>query len=104
MNGKHNRDKTNCLPSFTIKSKNTNIEPVLNYIPIKLQRVFLSHNQVTVSSRYIIFHHHMYARQLSNRSILHAGRYLYDKEISYLWTVIVTANVCLGILLITGML
>ena len=36
----------------------------------------------------------MYARQLSNRSIFHAGRYLDDKEICYLPTVIVTANVC----------
>ena len=38
-------------------------------------------------------YHHMYVRQLSNRSIFHAGRYLYDKEISYLGTVIFTANV-----------
>jgi hypothetical protein len=36
----------------------------------------------------------MYARQLSNRSMFHAGRYLDDKEICYLPTVIVTANVC----------
>jgi hypothetical protein len=36
----------------------------------------------------------MYARQLSNRSMFHAGRYLNDKEICYLGTVIVTANVC----------
>ena len=71
-----------------------NIEPVLNYIPIKLHRVFLSHTLVTVSSHYLIFHQHMYARQLSNRSMFHAGRYLNDKEICYLGTVIVTANVC----------
>jgi len=84
------------LPSFPIKRRYTNIEPVLNSIPIKLHRVFLSHNVVTVSSHYLIFHQHMYARQLSNRSILHAGRYLNDKEICYLGTVIVTANVCRG--------
>jgi len=84
------------LPSFSIKWRYTNIEPVLNSIPIKLHRVFLSHNLVTVSSHYLIFHQHMYARQLSNRSILHAGRYLNDKEICYLGTVIVTANVCRG--------
>jgi len=61
-----------------------NIEPVLNYIPIKLHRVFLSHTLVTVSSHYLIFHQHMYARQLSNRSMFHAGRYLNDKEIATL--------------------
>jgi len=72
------------LPSFSIKWRYTNIEPVLNSIPIKLHRVFLSHNVVTVSSHYLIFHQHMYARQLSNRSILHAGRYLNDKEIATL--------------------
>jgi len=82
---------------FSLKWRYTNIEPVLNSIPIKLHRVFLSHNIVTVSSHYLIFHQHMYARQLSNRSILHAGRYLNDKEICYLGTVIVTANVCRGI-------
>jgi hypothetical protein len=67
---------------------------VLNSIPIKVHRVFLSHNVNRVSSHYLIFHQQMYARQLSNRSILHAGRYLNDKEICYLRTVIVTANVC----------
>jgi len=46
------------------------------------------------SSHYLIFHQHWNARQLSNRSMLHAGRYLNDKEICYLRTVIVTANVC----------
>jgi len=55
---------------------------------------YLSYNVVTVSSHYLIFYQHMYARQLSNRSIFHAGRYLDDKEICYLGTVIVTANVC----------
>jgi hypothetical protein len=70
-------------------------EPVLNFIPIKLHRVFLSYNLVTVSSQgFLIFYQHMYARQLSNRSMFHAGRYLDDKEICYLGTVIVTANVC----------
>ena len=42
----------------------------------------------------LLFHQHVYRRQLSNRSMFHAGRYLDDKEICYLWTVIVTANVC----------
>lgn len=66
----------------------------LDFIPIKVHRVFLSINLVRVSSHYLIFYQHMYARQLSNRSIFHAGRYLDDKEICYLGTVIVTANVC----------
>ena len=69
---------------------------VLNYITIKVHWVFLSYNQCRVSSHYLIFYQHMYARQLSNRSIFHAGRYLDDKEICYLGTVIVTANVCLS--------
>ena len=68
---------------------------VLNYITIKVHWVFLSYNKCRVSSHYLIFYQHMYARQLSNRSIFHAGRYLDDKEICYLGTVIVTANVCL---------
>lgn len=84
------------LPSFSMKWRYIDIEPVLNFIPIKLHRVFLSYNVVTVSSHYLIFYQHMYARQLSNRSIFHAGRYLDDKEICYLGTVIVTANVCRG--------
>ena len=71
-----------------------NIEPLLNFIPIKVHRVFLSYNVVRVSSHYLIFYHHIYARELSNRSIFHAGRYLDDKEICYLGTVIVTANLC----------
>jgi len=79
---------------FSMKWRYIDIEPVLNFIPIKLHRVFLSYNVVTVSSHYLIFYQHMYARQLSNRSIFHAGRYLDDKEICYLGTVIVTANVC----------
>jgi len=70
------------------------VEAVEDSIPIKVQRVFLSHNIVRVSSHYLRFHHHTNARQLSNRSIFHAGRYLNDKEIGYLRTVIVTANVC----------
>ena len=68
---------------------------VLNYITIKVHWVFLSYNKCRVSSHYLIFYQHMYARQLSKRSIFHAGRYLDDKEICYLGTVIVTANVCL---------
>jgi len=54
----------------------------------------LSYNVVRVSSHYLRFDHHINARQLSNRSIFHAGRYLDDKEIGYLRTVRVTANVC----------
>ena len=69
-------------------------EPVLNFIPVKLQRVFLSYNYITVSSQWVIFYQHIHARQLSDRSMFHAGRYLDDKEICYLGTVIVTANVC----------
>ncbi len=42
----------------------------------------------------LIFYHHMYSRQLSRCSMFHAGHYLDDKEICYLSTVIVTANVC----------
>lgn len=71
-----------------------NIEPLLNFIPIKVHRVFLSFNVVGVSSHHLIFYHHIYARELSIRSIFHAGRYLDDKEICYLGTVIVTANLC----------
>jgi len=33
-----------------IKLRYTNVKPVLNSIPIKLYRVFLSHNHVTLSS------------------------------------------------------
>ena len=54
----------------------------------------MSYKVVTVCSEYLIFYQHRNARQLSNRSIFHAGRYLDDKEICYLGTVIVTANVC----------
>ena len=72
---------------------------VLNYITIKVHWVFLSYNVVRVSSHYLRFYHHINARQLSNRSIFHAGRYLDDKEICYLGTVIVTANVYLKIIL-----
>ena len=68
-------------------------EPALNFLPRKLQRVFLSQNLVTVSSQQLRFYQHLNARQLSNRSMFHAGRYLDDKEICYLRTVIVTANV-----------
>jgi len=51
-------------------------------------------NQPMGSWPRLIFHHHMYSRQLSSRSMFHAGHYLNDKEICYLSTVIVTANVC----------
>lgn len=74
------------------------VEAVEDFIPIKVHRVFLSYNVVRVSSHYLRFYHHINARQLSNREIFHAGRYLDDKEICYLRTVIVTANVCLGCL------
>jgi len=70
------------------------VEAVEDSLPIKVQRVFLSHNIVRVSSHYLRFNHHKNARQLSNRSLFHAGRYLNDKEIGYLRTVRVTANVC----------
>ena len=70
------------------------VEAVEDFIPLKVQRVFLSYNVVRVSSHYLRFYHHINARQLSNRSIFHAGRYLDDKEIGYLRTVRVTANVC----------
>jgi len=70
------------------------VEAVEDFLPIKVQRVFLSYNVVRVSSHYLRFDHHRNARQLSNRSLFHAGRYLDDKEIGYLRTVRVTANVC----------
>jgi len=41
----------------------------------------------------ILFYHHMHERQVSHGSMIHAGRYLDDKEICYLTTVILTANV-----------
>ena len=78
---------------FSMKWRYIDIEPLLNFIPIKVERVFLSYKLLSVSSHYPIFYQHIYARQLSNRSIFHAGRYLDDKEICYLRTVIVTANV-----------
>lgn len=72
----------------------TDVKPVLSFIPIKLRKVFLSFNNIVVSSHLLMFYQRVYARQLSNRFIFHAGRYLDDKEISYLGTVIVTADVC----------
>ena len=84
----------NGISLFDLEIRYIYIEPVLNCIPIKLHWVFLSLNVVTVSSHNLLFYQHIYARQLSNRSIFHAGRYLDDKEICYLGTVIVTANVC----------
>ena len=64
------------------------------FVSVEALRVFLSYNTGNVSSHFVLFHQHVYRRQLSNRSMFHAGRYLDDKEICYLWTVIVTANVC----------
>jgi hypothetical protein len=81
-------------PYFSMKSRYIDIEGVLNFMQLKVQRVFLSYKVVTLSSEYLIFYHQHNARQLSNRSIFHAGRYLDDKEICYHTTVIVTANVC----------
>ena len=72
------------------------MEPVLNVIPIKLHKVFLSLNIVTVSSHNLTFYQHIYTKQVSSCFIFRAGRYLGDKEIRYLGTVIVTANVYLG--------
>jgi len=68
--------------------------PLLDYSPIKVHRVFLSHNQqLTYLHTNPIFLHHLFATQTPKCSILHAGRYSYDKEIRYLGTVIFTANV-----------
>lgn len=47
----------------------------------------------SLSSRHLEFRQRAKARQLSSRSMFHAGRYLDDKEICYLGTVIVTADV-----------
>ena len=41
----------------------------------------------------LVIHRQMDARQLSDRYIFHAGRYLGDKEIRYLGTLIVRADV-----------
>jgi len=46
-----------------------------------------------VSSRLILFRHVPNTGHTPNRSIFHAGHYLCDKELCYLRTVIVTANV-----------
>jgi len=68
--------------------------PVLNSLAIKLHKVFLSkyYNNMPLHM-WILFHHHMQPRQVSPGSMIHAGRYLNDKEICYLTTVILTANV-----------
>ena len=81
---------------FTMKWTYIDIEPVLNFRHIKLQRVFLSYKVVTVSSHYLIFYHHIMQDSYLDHSIFHAGRYLDDKEICYLRTLIVRANVCSG--------
>ena len=38
------------ITAFPLKLRYIDIEPVLNFIPIKLDRVFLSYNLVTLSS------------------------------------------------------
>ena len=60
-------------PYFSMKSRYIDIEGVLNFMQLKVQRVFLSYKVVTLSSEYLIFYHQHNARQLSNRSIFHAG-------------------------------
>ena len=55
------------------------IEPVLNFRHIKLQRVFLSYKVVSLSSHYLIFYHHIYARQLS-RSFYLSCRSLFGRQ------------------------
>ena len=56
--------------------------------PIRLERVFLSNQCRRASSPRSVNSPLSYARQLSDRSIIHAGRYLGDKEIRYLGTLI----------------
>jgi len=76
-------------PSHTLTST-----PLLDYSSIKVHRVFLSHNHsLTYLHITPLFLHHLYVTQTPICSILHAGRYLNDKEICYLGTVILTANV-----------
>ena len=50
-----------------------------------------------VSSRLIFFYWVVSIRYALNHFIFHAGHYLCDKELCYLWTVIVTANVYFSI-------
>lgn len=59
----------------------------------QLHRVFLSSFHFIVSSPYLKFLPSQSVKNQTHHSVLHAGRYLYDKEISYLGTVILTANV-----------
>ena len=61
---------------------------------IKLHKVFLSKYCDNMHLHMLIlFYHHMHERQVSHGSMIHAGRYLDDKEVCYLTTVILTANV-----------
>ena len=67
---------------------------VLNSLAIKLHEVFLSKYCDNMHLHmWILFYHHMQSRQVSHGSMIHAGRYLDDKEVCYLTTVILTANV-----------
>jgi len=76
-------------PSHTLTST-----PLLDYSSIKVHRVFLSqYHSLTYLHTTPLFLHHLYVTQTPICSILHAGRYLNDKEICYLGTVILTANV-----------
>ena len=60
----------------------------------QLHRVFLSSFHFIVSSPYLKFLPSQSVKNQTHHSVLHAGRYLYDKEIRYLGTVIVTAGLC----------
>jgi len=61
--------------------------------PIKLHRVFLSKNQEKGIFTESTISPPALSRQGSSRSILHAGRYLNDKELRYLGTINVMADV-----------
>ena len=54
---------------------------------------FCPKTHVRISSPHILFHHYLPARQLPIRCIFHAGRHLSDKEICYLGTITVMADV-----------
>jgi len=63
-------------------------------LAIKLHEVFLSKYCSYMHLHiWILFYHHVHNRQVSHGSMIHAGRYLDDKEVCYLTTVILTANV-----------
>jgi len=81
---------------FTVGLKAAaNQGPTLSVLsqPIRLERVFLSNYCHWASSPSSVNSPISYARQLSDRSLFHAGRYLSDKEIRYLGTLIVKADV-----------